>query len=256
MASQAIYQFHAELTDYRPKIWRRFEVMQNVSMARLGYIIMTLFEMQASHLFQFRVPEKSNFRLFYRDRIGFNEDPAWLKREERWIEESFSDDRVVMEVLTEESEVLPGQELVDAAERKLRSTLNHPGEELYFLYDFGDGWEVKLKLESIRRDPQLPGKDLPRVLEGEGYGIIEDCGGYAGLTELAKAFKREKGQHYREMKEWLGVDNLDLAAFDIDDMNLRLKNVPRIYADIYEYDLEPTRQSMKILQREYLKGSR
>jgi len=58
-------------------------------MARLGYIIMTLFEMQASHLFQFRVPEKSNFRLFYRDRIGFNEDPAWLKRKNAGLKRAF-----------------------------------------------------------------------------------------------------------------------------------------------------------------------
>jgi len=28
---------------------------------------------------------------------------------------------------------------------------------------------------------------------------------------------------------------------------------PRIYADCYEYEIEPTKQSMKILQRKYLK---
>jgi hypothetical protein len=48
MASQPIYQFYAELDDYSPKIWRRFQVMNNITMARLGYIVMTIFEMQAS----------------------------------------------------------------------------------------------------------------------------------------------------------------------------------------------------------------
>ena len=39
-------------------------------------------------------------------------------------------------------------------------------------------------------------------------------------------------------------------------MNFRLKKVPRIYADCYEYELEPTKQSMKILNREYLKDKK
>ena len=50
MASHPIYQFYAELADYKPKIWRRFQVMNNITMAKLGYIIMTMFEMQASHI--------------------------------------------------------------------------------------------------------------------------------------------------------------------------------------------------------------
>lgn len=31
MASQPIYQFYAELKDYEPKIWRRFQVMNNIT---------------------------------------------------------------------------------------------------------------------------------------------------------------------------------------------------------------------------------
>lgn len=66
-----------------------------------------------------------------------------------------------------------------------------------FEYDFGDGWEIMIVLEKIiDTDSDISGKDLPRVLEGEGYGIIEDCGGSEGL---------------------------DLGIFDLDDMNFRLK---------------------------------
>ena len=55
MASHPIYQFYAELCDYEPKIWRRFQVMDHITAARLGYILMTLFEMQACHLFCFDI---------------------------------------------------------------------------------------------------------------------------------------------------------------------------------------------------------
>ena len=48
MASQPIYQFYAELKDYEPKMWRRFQVPGNITMARLGYILMTMYEMQAN----------------------------------------------------------------------------------------------------------------------------------------------------------------------------------------------------------------
>ena len=65
MASQSIYQFYAELRGYKPKIWRRFQVMQNITLARLAYIIMTLFEMKASHLFLIDVPYRKNARLSY-----------------------------------------------------------------------------------------------------------------------------------------------------------------------------------------------
>lgn len=56
LASQPIYQFYAELSDYTPKIWRRFQVFGNITMARLGYIVMTLYEMQAEHLFRWFTP--------------------------------------------------------------------------------------------------------------------------------------------------------------------------------------------------------
>ena len=55
--------------------------------------------------------------------------------------------------------------------------------------------------------------------------------------------------------DWLGRIDLDLLAFDIDDMNFRLKKIPRIYSDVYEHGLEPTKRSLDLLERKY-KSSR
>ena len=60
MASRTVYQFQAELCDYTPKIWRRFQTAADISMAKLGYIVMTMFEMQASHLFHLDIPVMDN----------------------------------------------------------------------------------------------------------------------------------------------------------------------------------------------------
>ena len=60
VASQPIYQFYAELKDYKPLIWRRFQVAGNITLAQLGYVTMTLFEMKGSHLFHLEYSVKAS----------------------------------------------------------------------------------------------------------------------------------------------------------------------------------------------------
>lgn len=50
--------------------------------------------------------------------------------------------------------------------------------------------------------------EQPRVLEGEGFGIVEN--------------------------------DFEITVFDLDDMNFRLKKIPRIYKRCYEDRLYPT----------------
>ena len=244
MASQPIYQFYAELDDYSPKIWRRFQVMNNITMARLGYIVMTMFEMQASHLFCFEVPLGQNYYQYMKER---------LSEEELNNHISFRNKNEVkrFEVQNEMTAEFEDEDALNAASEKLPHIITWVGDKFMLQYDYGDSWEVKLVLEQIIEDKNLPGKELPRVLEGEGYGIIEDCGGTGGLEEIAKAYRKKRGKQYNQYRQWLGVDDMDLAAFDLDDMNFRLKKVPRIYADAYEHGLEPTKQSMDLLTRQY-----
>ena len=56
MALHPVYEFYAELSDFKPKIWRRFQVTDNITPARLCYIIQVLFEMTASHLMALEIP--------------------------------------------------------------------------------------------------------------------------------------------------------------------------------------------------------
>ena len=120
-----------------------------------------------------------------------------------------------------------------------------------FQYDFGDNWCFSIILEKIFDDESISGKDLPRVIEGEGFGIIEDCGGTYGLEDIREAFKIKKGEDYKMYSNWLGKEELDLSKCDLEDLNFRLRKLPRIFKDSYEYGLEPTERSMKILERDY-----
>jgi hypothetical protein len=246
MAIHLVYRFYAELADYKPKIWRRFEVNGNKTMAELGYILMTMFEMQASHLFCLTFNPGAEILEGTRkhcsdevlDKLRGKSDFADLLKVWRF------------ELPFEDIYVSENEEWYDASECRLKEITNRVRCQLKFIYDYGDNWQVNLSLESCEK-VDVNASELPKILEGEGFGIIEDCGGVTGLEELTQAFKRKMGGQYDEYRRWLGVDDLDLAAFDIDDVNFRLKKLPRIYKETYEYGYEPTQRSIDLIERRY-----
>jgi uncharacterized short protein YbdD (DUF466 family) len=249
MASHPIYQFYAELDDYKPKIWRRFQVTDDITVARLGYILQVLFEMTASHLMAIEVPKGDNFVQYMKTK-----HPDLPKSTANdyydnliWRYEIMSDD------LEPFSDPHRNVKVADATETQICHAVSETNEKLNFNYDFGDDWWVSLTLEEVIVDKELPGSELPRVLDGAGFGIVEDVGGVGGLEDLAKAFKKKKGADYRQFSAWLGVEDLDMTAFDIDDMNFRLKKIPRIYKQCYEDRLTPTQKSIDLIERKYLR---
>lgn len=251
MASHPIYQFYAELDEYPPGLWRRFQVPGNISMSRLAYILMTLFEMRATHLFSFDVPHKKNYRNGLLTKMSAKEADELLKM-------LAAPERAIVELPSEEEPfVFPGQKPIkaqDATRTQVSQIFNYAGDYLKFWYDFGDDWWIMVKLEDIITDAALSGRELPRVLEGVGFGIFEDCGGASGLADIHETAKNKKSKQYREICEWQDVEQLpDLDVLDVADMNFRLKKLPRIFKEIYEDGLYPTKQSIKLIEREYAK---
>jgi hypothetical protein len=253
MSKNVIIQFYAELLGFEQKIWRRFQVKSDITVARLGYIVQVLFEMTASHLMAIEVPEGENFCTFLRNEYpSVDQNPQKYGRSADLImryEISNDAPKTFLNLLS------PGQanvHIADATQVLLHEALMEIDYKLNFYYDFGDGWQVPLTREKIIAAKDLPGVALPRVLEGAGFGIVEDVGGIGGLAELAKAFKKKKGEDYKHFREWLGINEFDITAFDLDDMNFRLKKIPRIYKEIYEDELEPTQRSINLIERKYL----
>lgn len=248
MASKPIYQIYAELEDYKPKIWRRFQVLSDITMAKLAYILMTIFEMQASHLYKFEVDELEMFKKHLKERgenikLFPNIEKDFLIAEYGCI---FEDE---MDIYVPEGH----RELENAKDVKMKNVIYRENDEIKFYYDFGDNWQVKVIVEKIFKDTNISGKDLPRVIDGQGFGIIEDGAGTGGLEDIREAFKAKEGEQYEMYSNWLGVTELDLEKIDIDDLNYRLKKLPRIFKDSYECNLPPTEQSIKIIERDYKK---
>jgi hypothetical protein len=61
------------------------------------------------------------------------------------------------------------------------------GDEFLFRYDFGDGWEIKLKIEKLDDQNELSAKNLPRIIAGKGFGIVENVGGVDVLKEFGRS---------------------------------------------------------------------
>lgn len=222
MASQPIYTFYCKLLNVKPTVWRVIEVPENRSVAQLGYILMTLFEMRASHLFQV---------------LTYDQPRRWT-RMARPIKS--------YKIPDPENDIFDTP-IIDATSAKLKDTfyLGHP--ETVFEYDFGDGWEVSIVLTDIDIDPELDGHQLPRVQAGAGFGIVEDIGGADGLMQLHQNF--QNGTVDADTKNWLGFDHFDLSDFDLAEMNQRVKKIPRIYKQIFEDRLYPTEASIKLITR-------
>ena len=64
--------------------------------------------------------------------------------------------------------------LLDATSEKLMNIIKAPNEELIFHYDPEINWPFKIVVEKVFTDKNLYTKELPKVLDGSGYGIIED----------------------------------------------------------------------------------
>ena len=102
-----------------------------------------------------------------------------------------------------------------------------------FVYDFGDDWKIDLILEETAFETDLPTTKLPNVLQGEGMGIIENCGGVSMLETIREAFETKSGDEYEEFSKWLGVEELDLDSFDVKSCNSSLRNKMRAFNENY-----------------------
>lgn len=236
-----VYRFYSELKGYNSKIWRRFEIDGTKTMAEFAYIVMIMYEMQASHLFSIRQDMKVTLRKFL-ELVG--SDEANLLEDIRYE-------------LPMEDKYYNSNERIEAADYvKLQTVTKSDNLQLFLEYDFGDGWEVSLTLEKCAKK-EISLSVLPRVIEGEGYGIVEDVGGIDGLKMLAAILKKRSGKEFKEYVSWLDSETLNLEEFDIVDMNFRLKKLLRVYRDIYEYNYPPSEESLNLLLREYKgRGSR
>jgi hypothetical protein len=152
----AIYRIRVDLDDAQPPIWRRLDLRSNLTLDLLHQVLQVAFGWTDSHLHRFSLggggfDHRSQLFLCPHDM----DNKEW-----------------------EDGDGLP------AAETRLDETLCDPGDTLRYLYDYGDNWELTLRLEEV-----LPAETdcaAAVVVDGERAAPPEDCGHLVDADSLAE----------------------------------------------------------------------
>lgn len=184
------FRVRLDLHGARPPVWRRLELPGDLTLPRLHDVIQAAMGWTDSHLHRFRTGSDHRSPYFV---THFDLDEG----EEGTLEDDVRLDQLV-------------------AER---------GDELWYEYDFGDGWDHKLVVEDVLGEPP----SAARCTGGRMACPPEDCGGIGGHEELAGWVRSgydddllpegfEDAEHGRN---WLPV-GWHPDRFDVDEANAAL----------------------------------
>lgn len=183
-----MYELNVTLVGSKPKIWRALEVRSDLTFAQLHKVIQVAMGWEGYHLHMFRLADFC---------IGVPDD----------------DDP---------------EKVHDESAIALFHVVPCEGFEFDYEYDFGDCWLHRVAVEEIV-DPEnailLEGQ-WAACTEGRRACPPEDVGGIWGYAEFLKAMRDRKHPRHKECREWIGGD-FDPNAFDIDDVNSRLRDLER-----------------------------
>jgi Plasmid pRiA4b ORF-3-like protein len=167
----AIYRMRVDLDHARPPIWRRLDVRSDATLDVLHQVLQAAFDWTDSHLHRFALgggPFEAHSELFL---CPYD------------VEEGEDDGSPASGV-------------------RLDETLQEPGDVLRYVYDYGDSWELTLRLEQVL--PAEEGATIASCVDGRRAAPPEDCGGITDADELAAVLD-------------------DPAHVDIDEVNRALR---------------------------------
>ncbi|NPV69863.1 MAG: plasmid pRiA4b ORF-3 family protein [Firmicutes bacterium] len=180
-----IYQLRVELKNSKPCIWRRVQVQSCITLPRLHKVLQAIMGWWDYHLYLFSIGPTE-----------YSEpDPDGLFE--------FTDVRYV----------------------RLNKVAPRTGMAFIYEYDFGDGWEHIVSVESAF--PPAAGIRYPVCTGGERACPHEDSGGISGHERILRILRRGRDQEYRDTRTWLGED-YDPGAFSVEEANSRLERIRKV----------------------------
>ena len=177
-----VSQLKVTLCHSSPSIWRRFQVPGNITLLHLHGVLQVVMGWTNSHLHQFR-----NAGDVY-------SLPANAPCPDDLDERHYT--------------------LADIAPREKDCFI--------YEYDFGDGWEHEVLVESHL--PVDPKSRRAICMDGKNACPPDDCGGISGFYELLETINNPKHEDYQQLLEWLG-GAFDPKHFDIQKVNAWLKGM-------------------------------
>lgn len=171
-AEIAIYRLRIDLDHARPPIWRRLDIRSDVKLDVVHQVLQSAFGWTDSHLHRFSLgagPFDPNSDLFL---CPYD------------LEEGDDDG-------------------IPASDVRLDEAIQSPGDLLRYIYDYGDSWELTLRLEEVM--PAAENSPMATCVDGRRAAPPEDSGGITDAEDLAQVLD-------------------DPAHFDIGEVNQSLRD--------------------------------
>lgn len=181
-----LFRVRVDLKHAEPPIWRRLELRSDLTLDVLHRVLQAAFNWTDTHLWRFSLggdPFDSASQVFLC----------------QWdVDEGELDD----------------EGGVPASRVRLDETVQAPGDVLSYIYDYGDNWELFLRLENVLE----AGLDAPAAvaIDGRRAAPPEDCGSLRTAEELADVLEDPSAFSLTEVNEALRDPFLLLtqAGFD------------------------------------------
>ncbi|MDR2140705.1 MAG: plasmid pRiA4b ORF-3 family protein [Deltaproteobacteria bacterium] len=208
--SVPLYAFKIELKEIKPKIWRKFFVPSDVSLAMFHEAIQQVMGWLNYHFYSYKLSGVEYL----------NPDPHGLLSE------------------------IPNTKEIDLKKVKLYEFYPYFESNFEYLYDFGDGWTHRLKVIDTDYTP-LNSDLIFGCLAGARRCPIEDCGGTRGYYEVLKILADKNHEEYEDTLIW-APEGYDPEKFDLKAVNNRLMLVQIKYT-LRQIDTQATKMLVDLM---------
>jgi hypothetical protein len=181
-----LFQVRVDLKHAHPPIWRRLKLRSDLTLDVLHRVLQVAFSWTDTHLWRFSLggdPFDSASQVFLC----------------QWdVDEGEFDD----------------EGGVAAAEIRLDETIDAPGDVLSYVYDYGDNWELVLRLEEVR--PATSDAPPALAIDGRRAAPPEDCGSLRTAEDLAEVLEDPSAFSLTEVNEALRDPSMHLTREGFD----------------------------------------
>lgn len=174
-----LVQLRIDLKGIKPPVWRRVLVPYNITLGKLHDVIQAVMGWTDSHLHEFEI-------------AGERYGPVM-------------DDDV-------------GERIIPETRRRLNKALGGM-TSFDYVYDFGDNWEHKIKVEKFHPGDDFPG---PMWIGGANACPPEDVGGPWGYADFLEALANPIHPEHENLLEWNGGP-FDPKGIDAEAIDRRMR---------------------------------
>lgn len=196
----AIFRIRVDLDHAAPPIWRRLDLRSDLPLDVVHQVLQVAFDWTDSHLHRFSLgghPFDRTSQLFL--------CPYDAEEGDYGDEDGYPANQV-----------------------RLDETLQDPGDVLHYVYDYGDSWELTLRLEEIR--PATPDSPSAIAVAGRRAAPPEDSGGGTDLASIALVVDDPSHFELDELNQALRAPYFVLREYGVDhrlvDLLNRLRYTP------------------------------